>query len=128
MVVVGEREWEGQSLLKVDYLMRTVSVLIGIAACLAVARASTPEELVACPVSPNLRGHENIEWSIGYAFHLTDQNKDLPRVLLVGDSICNGYQGEVQKRLEGKMNVSYWASSLLRDESRLSETSRLLSF
>lgn len=111
MVVVGEREWEGQSLLKVDYLMRTVSVLIGIAACLAVARASTPEELVACPVSPNLRGHENIEWSIGYAFHLTDQNKDLPRVLLVGDSICNGYQGEVQKRLEGKMNVSYWASS-----------------
>ena len=48
---------------KVDYLMRTVSVLIGIAACLAVARASTPEELVACPVSPNLRGHENIECS-----------------------------------------------------------------
>lgn len=91
--------------------MRAVGVLVGFAAFLAVARAATPEELVACPVSPNLRGHENIEWSIGYAFHLTDRNKDLPRVLLVGDSICNGYQGEVQKRLEGKMNVSYWASS-----------------
>lgn len=73
--------------------------------------AAKPEELVECPVSDNLRGHENVEWSIGYAFHLTDRNKDLPRVLLVGDSICNGYQGEVQKRLDGKMNVSYWVSS-----------------
>lgn len=73
--------------------------------------AVTPEALVDCPVSENLRGHENVEWSISYAFHLTDRNKDLPRVLLVGDSICKGYQGEVQKSLEGKMNVTYWASS-----------------
>ncbi len=64
-----------------------------------------------CPVNPNIRGHENVEWSIGYAFHLTDAKKDLPRVLLVGDSICNGYQGGVQKRLDGKVNVSYWVSS-----------------
>jgi len=64
-----------------------------------------------CPVNTNVRGHENIEWSIGYAFHLTDANKGLPRVLLVGDSICNGYQDGVQKRLEGAMNVSYWVSS-----------------
>ena len=64
-----------------------------------------------CPVSENLRGHENIEWSVGYAFHLTDANKALPRVLLVGDSICNGYQGAVQRRLDGKVNVSYWVSS-----------------
>ena len=58
-----------------------------------------------------VRGHENIEWSIGYAFHLTDANKNLPRVLLVGDSICNGYQGEVQSALNGLMSVSYWVSS-----------------
>jgi len=64
-----------------------------------------------CPVNPNVRGHENVEWSIGYAFHLTDAKKDLPRVLLVGASICNGYQGGVQKLLEGRMNVSYWVSS-----------------
>lgn len=64
-----------------------------------------------CPVSENLRGHENTEWSIGYAFHLTDAQKNLPRVLLVGDSICNGYQRMVQKQLEGKVNVSYWVSS-----------------
>ena len=30
------------------------------------------------PGSDYLRGHENIEWSIGYAFHLTDGRKNLP--------------------------------------------------
>ena len=42
-----------------------------------------------CPVFENVRGHENVEWQIAYAFHLTDGKKNLPRVLLVGDSICN---------------------------------------
>ena len=64
-----------------------------------------------CPVSENVRGHENTEWQIAYAYHLTDDRKNLPRVLLVGDSICNGYQGEVRKPLEGKLSVSYWISS-----------------
>lgn len=64
-----------------------------------------------CPVSENLRGHENTEWSRGYAYHLTDAKKGLPRVLLVGDSICCGYEGNVRRHLEGKVNVSYWASS-----------------
>ena len=64
-----------------------------------------------CPVSENVRGHENTEWQIAYAYHLTDDRKNLPRVLLVGDSICNGYQGEVRKLLEGKLSVSYWISS-----------------
>lgn len=64
-----------------------------------------------CPISENVRGHENIEWSIAYAYGLTDDTKDLPRVLLVGDSICNGYQSDVRDRLKGKVNVSYWVSS-----------------
>ena len=64
-----------------------------------------------CPVSANVRGHENIEWSIAYAYGLTDETRGLPRVLLVGDSICNGYQEGVRERLKGKMNVSYWISS-----------------
>ena len=64
-----------------------------------------------CPVSEKVRGHENTEWQIAYAYHLTDANKGLPRVLLVGDSICNGYQGEVRRFLNGKVNVSYWVSS-----------------
>ena len=64
-----------------------------------------------CPVAENVRGHENTEWSISYAYHLTDAKKNLPRVLLVGDSICQGYQGKVRAKLEGKANVTYWASS-----------------
>ena len=58
-------------------------------------------------VSENLRGHENIEWSISYAFGLTDETRHLPRVLLVGDSICNGYQEKVRELLKGRMNVTY---------------------
>ena len=64
-----------------------------------------------CPVSANVRGHENIEWSTSYAYGLTDATRDLPRVLLIGDSICNGYQQGVRERLKGKMNVTYWISS-----------------
>lgn len=63
------------------------------------------------PVSAFVRGHENTEWSIGYSFNLVDGNRNLPRVLLVGDSIVNGYQQTVCSVLSGKVNVSYWISS-----------------
>ena len=53
------------------------------------------------PVSDNVRGHENTEWSQSYAYHLTDAKKDLPRVLLVGDSVCSAYAGGVGKILDG---------------------------
>lgn len=89
-----------------DAVKKSICVL-GLAALAFAARAE-----VACPVSENVRGHENIEWSIAYGYNLTDKTKkDLPRVLLVGDSICNGYQGEVRRLLDGKVNVSYWISS-----------------
>ena len=78
-------------------------------AMLAAAFAATAAIADSAAVKP--RAHENIEWSRAYAYHLTDGNKSLPRVLLVGDSIVAGYEGEVCKILEGKMNVSYWASS-----------------
>ena len=63
---------------------------IGIILVAAVAATCTtmaagngrPEESVECPVSANMRGHENTEWSIYYGYHLTDQNRHLPRVLL----------------------------------------------
>lgn len=70
-----------------------------------------PEETVEYPVFENVRGHENIEWSGAYAFNLTDGKKDLPRVLLVGDSICVAYQEPLRNLLDGKMTVSYWVSS-----------------
>ena len=82
------------------------------ASCTAWAAGNgRPEETVKCPVSANVRGHENTEWSTYYGYHLTDKDRGLPRVLLVGDSICNGYQAGVARILAGKMNVSYWISS-----------------
>lgn len=55
------------------------------------------------------RVREGIEWSNFRANSTQDQT--LPRVLLIGDSIVNGYQGKVTEKLSGKMNVSYWATS-----------------
>lgn len=55
------------------------------------------------------RTREAIEWSINYAYNATDTTS--PRVLLVGDSICNAYQGDVRRLLDGRVNVSFWASS-----------------
>ena len=52
---------------------------------------------------------EGIEWSYNYAYNANDQES--PRVLLLGDSICNGYQPHVRKLLERRVNVSYWISS-----------------
>ena len=55
------------------------------------------------------RKREATEWSIHYAYDT--QVTDKPRVLLIGDSICNGYDGAVRDRLAGQVNVSFWASS-----------------
>ena len=55
------------------------------------------------------RIRENIEWSISYSFNATD--KTTPRVLLIGDSICNGYQGKVREKLSDRANITFWASS-----------------
>lgn len=55
------------------------------------------------------RVRENVEWSISYAFNAKDIAS--PRVLLIGDSICNGYQTRVREKLAGRANVSFWASS-----------------
>ena len=55
------------------------------------------------------RVREATEWSITYSYRATETDK--PRVLLIGDSICNGYNGKVRELLEGKVNVSFWASS-----------------
>jgi len=87
------------------------SVVVGGAVVSALVCCGAADLAETCPVGPNVRGHENVEWSIGYGYHLTDEKKDLPRVLLVGDSICNGYQGFVQKFLAGRVNVSFWVSS-----------------
>jgi hypothetical protein len=52
---------------------------------------------------------ENTEWIVSYAYNANDTK--LPRVLLVGDSICNGYSGDVCKELAGAVNVTFFATS-----------------
>lgn len=55
------------------------------------------------------RQHEAIEWSIYYHYNTGDTVN--PRLLLIGDSICNGYQGYVREELASDANVSFWAGS-----------------
>lgn len=55
------------------------------------------------------RVREAIEWSVTYSFNATDTKT--PRVLLIGDSICNGYQPKVREKLADRANVTFWASS-----------------
>jgi len=40
----------------------------------------------------------------------------LPRVLLIGDSILNGYQGQATKLLKGKANVDLWVNPYNQSE------------
>ena len=55
------------------------------------------------------RVRENIEWSTTYTYNSNDTAH--PRVLLIGDSICNGYQTKVREKLADTANVTFWASS-----------------
>ena len=93
--------------MKLKMLMAGLLMACSVAAADSAAR---PEDF-ACPVGVRNRGHENIEWQIAYGFHLTDAKRNLPRALLVGDSICNQHQGGTIKKLDGKINISYWISS-----------------
>jgi len=94
-------------------MIAALMLAVGVSVSAAGERAATkPEEKAKCPVAQNVSGRENIEWSTAYAFNVTDKSwRSLPRVLLVGDSICNGYVGKVRALLEGKVNVTYWISS-----------------
>jgi len=52
---------------------------------------------------------EATEWIVSYAYNASDSK--LPRVLLIGDSICNGYSGDVCKELAGTAYVTFFATS-----------------
>ncbi len=84
--------------------------LLAIGMALAVGFAARAND-GGCPVDPEARGHENIEWSISYGYHLRDAESKLPRVLMIGDSICNAYKNEMFRYLSGKMTMTYWVSS-----------------
>ena len=52
---------------------------------------------------------EATEWIVSYAYNANDAK--LPRVLLIGDSICNAYSGEVCQELAGTAHVTFFATS-----------------
>ena len=52
---------------------------------------------------------EDIEWANFWWAHAPDTK--LPRVLLIGDSVTNGYHNNVDKLLKGKANVDMLATS-----------------
>jgi GDSL-like Lipase/Acylhydrolase family len=68
---------------------------------------------------------EGTEWDIAYWYNANDDK--LPRVLLLGDSICNGYSSDVRDDLAGVAYVSYWATSKsITDPSYFKELTYIL--
>ena len=65
--------------------------------------------LALCLSSDWASAREGTDWMTTYAYNATDTK--LPRVLLVGDSICNAYQTYVRDELAGAVNVSFYATS-----------------
>ena len=67
---------------------------------------------------------ENIEWT---NIWIPDATKtDLPRVLLIGDSICNAYHTTVGQELRGKAYVAMMATSSAIQDPVLADQIRLL--
>ena len=87
-----------------DYVIIKTTIASSISTSGAIANTSGNQQS-----GTNISDYTKVTLTTGNG--LTDDTKDLPRVLLVGDSICNGYQAAVRDRLKGKVNVSYWVSS-----------------
>ncbi len=62
---------------------------------------------------------ESIEWCDIWISHANETN--LPRVLLIGDSITRGYYSEVEKRLAGKAFVSRLTTSAFLTDPMLNQ-------
>ena len=80
------------------YLLLSLSLAAGFASNLTVAK------LNAAPPA-----RESIEWCDIWISHANETN--LPRVLLIGDSIARDYYPEVEKRLAGKAFVARLTTS-----------------
>ena len=65
------------------------------------------------------------KWSFELA---TNSNPSLPRVLLIGDSICIGYKAIVIKALAGKANVDVWPNPFFQSEKINRELAKVLKY
>lgn len=52
-------------------------------------------------------------------YRAAERDPALPRVLLVGDSICNGYRGVVARELKGKAAVDVWLTPAAENDPGL---------
>ncbi|MCQ2353271.1 MAG: SGNH/GDSL hydrolase family protein [Victivallaceae bacterium] len=88
-------------------MMSKKTLLVSVAAASAVAAAAVdyrdfqPEK--------STRKSESIEWNTSYIYNRRDLTT--PRVLLIGDSICNGYQSFLREKLAKRAAITFWASS-----------------
>ena len=82
--------------------MKHLLLTLSLTACLA--NKITAAETASAPPA-----RESIEWCDIWISHANETN--LPRVLLIGDSIARDYHGEVEKRLAGKAFVARLATS-----------------
>src|SRR6266853_2664666 len=82
-------------------------------------------QTVAQPTTLPPSARESIEWCDIWISHANQTN--LPRVLLIGDSITRAYYPEVEKHLEGKAYVARLATSrFVADPVRLKEIALVL--
>lgn len=83
--------------------------LLAVPAVLAVAPARFPAQEVITPAERRI-AREPIEWIRLWLPNIG--KKDLPQVLLIGDSITEAYYKDVSADLQGKAYVGYFTSSL----------------
>jgi hypothetical protein len=87
----------------------TMRTLIPLLAALAAFAADRP-----APVETDKRVQSDGKgWRVEKA---VIKDAKLPRVLLIGDSILNGYQGQATKLLAGKANVDLWVNPYNQSE------------
>jgi len=99
---IGNRLYRRLAIVEASELLTLWIVLaLALGAASAIHAADEPKA-----TSPSL---ESIEWCDIWISHANETN--LPRVLLIGDSITRGYYPEVEKRLAGKAFVARLATS-----------------
>lgn len=93
------------------YELAGVILLSAAGGCLAAEPAPLTLHYDGCAALPRASSpsRESIEWCDIWISHANETN--LPRVLLIGDSITRVYYPEVEKRLEGKAYVARLSSS-----------------
>jgi len=95
-------------------LAAVILFIAGRLASLCAAEPATKPGVAAAPIETDARLHADGKgWRLDKAKIVDPQ---LPRVLLVGDSILNGYLKHVMKSLEGRAYVDAWVNPYNQSE------------